>query len=121
MYFPSVTNDMIYIDMTFTQDINFTTFPWQTFQNITITSKDIAYTLDMFNITYTLLSTNSYRITIQPKTYIFLYNATFTVTTEPQPPTLDTSIALNPFETSNYLQSASLTWFLIKGPPFSNL
>jgi hypothetical protein len=26
-----------------------------------------------------------------------------------------------PFKTSNYLKNASLTWFLIKGPPFSKL
>lgn len=26
-----------------------------------------------------------------------------------------------PFKATNYLQSASLTWFLIKGPPYNNL
>lgn len=82
MYFPSVTSDKIYIDMLFTQPLDFTTFDYLAFQNITITSKNIQYTLDMFNVTYTLLTTSSYRITIEPKTYIFLYNATFTVTTQ---------------------------------------
>lgn len=83
MYFPSVTNDKIHVDMMYSQDIDFTIFPWQTFQNITITSKNIAYTLDMFTVTYSLLNTRSYRITIEPKTYIFLYNATFTIMTGP--------------------------------------
>jgi hypothetical protein len=26
-----------------------------------------------------------------------------------------------PFKTSNYLKTAALTWFLIKGPPFNAL
>jgi hypothetical protein len=121
MYFPSVTSDKIYIDMLFTQTLDFTTFNWQTFQDITITSKNIQYTLDMFTATYALLTATSYRITIEPKTYIFLYNATFTVTTESQPATADLSTTLMPFKSSNYLKSAALTWFLIKGPPFNNL
>jgi hypothetical protein len=68
--------------MMFSQDLNFTTFNWKTFQTINVTSKNIQYTMDMFTATYTILGTSSYRITLQPKTYIFLYNATFTVTTE---------------------------------------
>lgn len=38
MYFPSVVNDELYIDMQFTQDLNASTFDMTTFQNITITS-----------------------------------------------------------------------------------
>ena len=38
MYFPSVVSDMIYIDMQFNQDLNYTTFSQTDFQNITITS-----------------------------------------------------------------------------------
>jgi hypothetical protein len=75
----------------------------------------------MFNVVYSNLSTSSYRITLTPKTYIFLYNATFTVLTETQPTTIDYSTSLMPFKETNYLKSASLTWFLIKGPPFSTL
>jgi hypothetical protein len=121
MYFPSIINDQIYIDMSYSQDLDFTTFNWLTFQNITITSLNIQYTMDMFNVNYSLLSSSSYRITLYPKTYIFLYNATFTVTTESQPATLDTSVQLMPFKVTNYLMTASLTWFLIKGPPFTSL
>lgn len=36
MYFPTALNDKLYIDMIFTQTLNFTTFNYQGFQNITI-------------------------------------------------------------------------------------
>ena len=121
MYFPSVVNDKIYIDMQFTQDLNFTTFDWQNFQTINITSKSIKYTLDMFYTNYTQVSGSCYRIILEPKTYIFLYNATFTVTTVEQPVAQDYSIGQMPFKITNYLKTASLPWFLIKGPPFNTL
>ena len=107
--------------MQFTEDLDFTTFDYQNFQTINITSKDLAYTMDMFNVTYTQISNSCYRITLEPKTYIFLYNATFTVTTKADPGTPEYSLAGMPLKTSNYLKNASLTWFLIKGPPFSTL
>lgn len=121
MYFPSVVSDMVYIDMVFSQELDFTNFNWETFQTINVTSKDIQYTMDMFTATYTLLGPSSYRIKLEPKTYIFLYNATFTVTTEAEPAVLDTSVNSLPFKVENYLKKASLTWFLIKGPPFNKL
>jgi hypothetical protein len=52
MYFPSILNDKIYIDMTFSQDLDFSTFNQAAFQNITITSQNIQYTLGMFTTTY---------------------------------------------------------------------
>lgn len=107
--------------MQFSQDLNFTTFNYLTFQTITITSQNIQYTLDMFTVTYSFMSSSAYRIILEPKTYIFLYNATFTVTTETQPNVTDTSLTLMPFKSTNYLMTASLTWFLIKGPPFNSL
>lgn len=82
MYFPDILCEKIYIDMTFTQDLNYSSFDMTTFQNITITSKNLKYTASMFNFTYLNLSSSSYRIIIEPKSYIFIYNATFTVTTE---------------------------------------
>lgn len=75
----------------------------------------------MFTVTYVDLSSSSYRIVLEPKTYIFLYNATFTVTTKAEPSPIDVSLSGFPFKTSNYLKTASTTWFLIKGPPFSGL
>jgi hypothetical protein len=36
IYFPTSLNDKLYIDMLFTQTLNFTTFNYQGFQNITI-------------------------------------------------------------------------------------
>lgn len=75
----------------------------------------------MFSVTYKILGSTSYRIILQPIGYIFLYNATFTVTTEAQPNATDYSLILMPFKPSCYLQTASLSWFLIQGPPFSSL
>lgn len=77
MWFPSTTNNMLYIDMTYTYDLNFTSFNYQTFQTVAITNNDI----NNFNITTQITGTNSYRIIVQPKGFIFLYNETVTVTT----------------------------------------
>ncbi len=121
MYFPEITNSMLYIDMLFSGELDNSTFDKTTFQTISISSKNIQYTLDMFTVTYVDLSTSSYRIILEPKTYIFLYNATFTVLTKSEPSPVDVSLAGLPFKSSNYLKTASATWFLIKGPPFSGL
>jgi hypothetical protein len=50
MYFPDATNSMIYVDMTFTEDLDFTTFPYETYQTFSIDSD--LYTIDMFKFTY---------------------------------------------------------------------
>lgn len=121
MYFPDITSSTLYIDMLFTGELNNATFDKTTFQTISISSKSIQYTLDMFTVTYVDLSTSSYRIILEPKTYIFLYNATFTVLTKTEPSPIDTALSGLPFKTANYLKTASATWFLIKGPPFSGL
>ena len=71
----------MYIDMLFTQNLDFNTFDYINFQTIAIDSSNMDYTLDMFNITYKKLTGSSYRISLKPNNYIYLYNATFTVTT----------------------------------------
>lgn len=65
--------------MNFTEDLDFDTFPYKDFQTFSI-DNDL-YTLDMFNFDYVITSNSSYRIIMQPKGYIFLYNATITCTT----------------------------------------
>lgn len=79
MYFPDITNSVLYIDMLFSGELNTVTLDKTTFQTISISAKNIQYTIDMFTVTYVDLSTSAYRIILEPKTYIFLYNATFTV------------------------------------------
>ena len=81
MYFPSITNSELWVDIAFTWKLDYSTFDMTTYQSITIESGEYAYTLDMFNVTYTAVSQSLYRIKIVPKSYIFLYNATFVVTT----------------------------------------
>ena len=119
MYFSNALNNQIYIDMMFSQNLNFSSFDYQNFQTITISSSNIQYTLDMFDVSYQLISGSTYRIKLKPTGYIFLYNATFTVTTRAQTNTTDYSLIMMPFKTTNYLKTASLSWFLIQGPPYS--
>lgn len=107
--------------MMFSQNLDFSTFDYKNFQTITITSGSIQYTLDMFDVSYRQISSSTYRIILKPTGYIFLYNATFTVTTKAQDNNTDYSLILMPFKTTNYLKTASLSWFLIQGPPFSAL
>ena len=121
MYFATPLNNIMYIDMQFSQALNFTSFNYKTFQTISISSSNQYYSLDMFSVTYKMLSTSSYRIILQPIGYIFLYNATFTVLTEAAPNATDYSLLFMPFKPSCYLQTASLSWFLIQGPPFNSL
>lgn len=85
MSFSDSTNRILYIDMSFSRDIDFNLLDYQTFQTIDITNNDI----NNFNIYYSITSASSYRITVQPKGYIFLYNETVTVTTREEPTTLD--------------------------------
>lgn len=121
MYHPSVLNEQVYIDMAFSQPLNHSTFNMTDFQTISIDANSYGYTLDMFSITYSQISTSLYRIYIEPKGYIFLYNATFRVTTNTYAGVLDYSTLGYPFDLNNYGASSSLTWFVIKGAEFSEL
>ena len=62
MYFPTTVKDKFYVDMVFTEDINFGTFPYTTFQSFKIDSG--LYTIDMFSVSFQILSSNSYRIIV---------------------------------------------------------
>ena len=53
---------------------------------------------------------------MEPKGYIFLYNATITVTTMDLPGIVHYSQNNRPFRESNYAISASLVWFVINAP-----
>lgn len=80
--------------MTFTKPLDFTTFDMTTFQTVSIDGVDASE----YTVAYTQLSNSSYRITLQPNGYIFIYNQTVTVTTKTQPATVDTSVDLTPFK-----------------------
>lgn len=108
--------------MMFSQRLNLSAFDYVNFQDITITSTEMKYDMSMFTVSYEIKNQAFYRIILEPVSYIFLYNATFTVTTRSTSNiTSDQSTASMPFKSSNYAKSASLTWFLIKGPPLSAL
>lgn len=118
MYFPTATKDKIYVDLVFTDDLDFMVFPYQTYQSFTLDSD--LYTLDMFNISYEITGTNSYRVIIQPKGYIFLYNQTIKCTLMNPPNPTHISANSRPFKKTAYSLTASLVWFVIKSPELSD-
>lgn len=61
------------------------------------------------------------RITLIPKGYIFIYNATFTFTTVSFNGTYHNAANYYPFQDANYGVSNKISWFLIKAPSLSNL
>lgn len=63
-------SNKLYVDMQFTRAMDFSTFDYQNFQTITITNQNVAN----YDVTYTFTSSSSYRITLSPKGFAFLYN-----------------------------------------------
>jgi len=99
--------------MTFTKDLNFSTnFDMTTFQTIDIEGTSPAE----YTVSYQQLTNNSYRIYIEPKGYIFLYNKTVTITTKTQPAIVDTANDTMPFKPAAYSKSGTIKWFLLKSP-----
>jgi hypothetical protein len=68
----------------------------------TISTDSTFITMNMFNISYIRTGLKSYRIVLTPKGYIFIYNVTFTVTTQSQPNPIDHSTNYRPFKITNY-------------------
>lgn len=98
--------------MVFTRDLNISTFDMINFQTISIESTDPSE----YTLTYQNLSSNSYRIIVQPTSYVFFYNFTVTVTTKDIPADYDTSNDSYPFKPSVYAKTATINWFLLKSP-----
>jgi hypothetical protein len=109
-------NNQLYVDMTFTRTMDFSTFDYQNFQSITITNQDLAN----YDVTYTITSGLSYRITLQPKGFAFLYNETVNVVTVDPPATYDTSADTMPFKSTNYQKADTINWFLMKSPEMTS-
>lgn len=53
---------------------------------------------------------------MEPKGYIFLYNATIKCTTMDMPSVIDRSANGRPFKEINYAVQKELIWFVIKAP-----
>ncbi len=70
MSFSDSMNRQIYIDMIFTKDLNFTSFDYMNFQTIFISNSQMS----SFTVSYAITGNNTYRITVSPIGYIFLYN-----------------------------------------------
>lgn len=81
MYFPSAYSEEIYVDMTFSRNLDMATFDYANFQTIEVSN----YPLSAFTIAYTVLDSRTYRISIKPIGYAFIYNETVKVKTVPQP------------------------------------
>jgi hypothetical protein len=75
----------------------------------------------MFNVTPVRLNNGYlYRIIIQPKGYIFLYNATITANTIDFPGQFNFSANGRPFNIIDYGISKSIIWFVIKAPDMTD-
>jgi hypothetical protein len=98
MFFPSAYSEEIYIDMTFSRDLDMTTFDYANFQTIEISN----YPLSAFTLTYSVIDSKTYRISIKPNGYAFIYNETVKVKTVVQPATLHMSSDAYPFHVSTY-------------------
>ncbi len=103
--------------MVFTKDINISTFDQINFQTISI---DKASPSD-YTLSYQNLTSNSYRIIVQPTNYVFFYNYSVSVTTKAVPTTLDYSNDSYPFKTSAYSKSQTINWFLLKSPAMTEM
>jgi hypothetical protein len=87
------------------------------FQNISIEK----ISSSEYTVSYQLIDKYSYRIIIEPKGYIFLYNDTVSITTMALPATLHKSNDSYPFKPVAYSKTATLNWFLLKSPEMSDL
>ena len=101
--------------MQFTRDLDFATFDMANFQSVSISDQN----MDSFIITYAQATASSYRITVEPKGYIFLYNSTVSVTTVDPPTPFHTSADTMPFKDTVYQATFSSTWFLMQSPSMS--
>ena len=74
----------------------------------------------MFTFSYVILGPRNYRIIMEPKGFIFLYNATISCTTMGLPSPVHNSANGRPFMTINYEVSQELVWFVIKAPDMTD-
>ena len=120
-YQPAGMNGLspLYVDMKFTNPLDNTTFPYETFQTITFSNPLLD--ISQFNVTYTWLSSQNYRITLVPSGFALLVNETVTVTTMALPVTKHNGADGRPFRDENYGISSSLIWSYIKPPGMTDL
>jgi hypothetical protein len=75
----------------------------------------------MFNVTYTVLSNMTYRITMMPVGFALIVNETVTVTTISMPSPINTAADTRPFKVESYGISSSLVWSYVMAPDMTDL
>lgn len=120
-YQPKGTNGLsaLYIDISFTKPITFTDFPMDTFQTISFANPK--YTISMFNVSYSPVSSTTYRITLVPIGFAFLVNETITVTVMDLPSPKHNGSDGRPFRDEAYGISAQLIWTYVRPPDMTAL
>lgn len=119
MYFPNTLKEAIWVDLNFTENLNFSIFPKETFQSFSF--DDPSFTIDMFTVTYEITSDKSYRVILTPNGFTFIYNMTVTVTTIDMPnPELEAENG-RPLRPDSYQATDQVVWFLIVAPEASDL
>lgn len=95
---------VLLVDIAFTRPIDFSTFPYTTFQTITISDPTIS--LSQFTVSYIVMSDRSYRIEIKPiDPAFYMNNVTFTT---------DINTYTNHFYTSDGYQISPATYDLVE-------
>ena len=102
MEFETNLEEAIIVTLTFSEEINFTTFDYEGFQ--TFSFDDSFFTMDMFNFDYKILSNTSYQIKITPANYIFMQKLEVIVTFMDIPDDIHKSINGRPFHNDSYSQ-----------------
>jgi hypothetical protein len=106
----------IYIDMNFSQNINFTTFPYTKFQTLSFSNKSLS--TNIFNISYNITSSKSYRIILTTNQLAFHCAQLLKVKTIDRNQSYF-SISNNIFMDSNFMKEAKLSWTYISIPGLS--
>jgi hypothetical protein len=106
--------------LTFTQGLSWGPAEIQRFLQVSV--DDPLINIDNFNLVYEAVSPTVMRLTLSPKGYAFIYNATFKFKTIPlQNGSYDYAANMYRFSDFNYDVSATMIWFLIKAPSLSDI
>lgn len=104
--------------VTFSQVMDFTTFGYTSFQTISIDPATTSHLITDFNITYTLVDSYSYLITIISNGFLMDNNTLFTLKTKAK--LINDSSQLGyQFDLTSYNKTSTISWIAI--PTFTNL
>ena len=81
VYWKNSLREELVCDLAFTQDLSWGPAEIERFLQVTV--NDPLISIDSFNLVYEAVAPNLMRLTLSPKGYAFIYNATFNFKTIP--------------------------------------